>query len=76
MELKTKFDIGDMIKFNRVIMYVATKKVSDPEIHVGIIEKILVSKTGISYLMHSSFQGWVSEEDIICKLQEVEEDND
>ncbi|KKM25239.1 hypothetical protein LCGC14_1597040 [marine sediment metagenome] len=71
MEIQTKFEIGDMIKFNRVITYVAKKKISDPEIHVGIIEKILVSKTGISYLMHSSFQGWVSEEDIICTLQEV-----
>lgn len=72
MKLQTKFDIGDMIKFNRVITYVATKKISDPEIHVGVIEKILVSNTGISYLMLSSFQGWVPEKDIICKLQEVE----
>ena len=69
MEIQTKFDIGDMIKFNRVATYV--NKVADPELHLGIIEKILVSKTGISYLMQSSFQGWVPEEDIICKLQEV-----
>ncbi len=69
MEIQTKFDIGDMIKFNRVISF--TKKPALHETHIGIIEKILVSKTGISYLMQSSFQGWVSEEEITCKLQEV-----
>jgi len=71
MEIQTKFDIGDIIKFNRVATYVKKVKLADPELHVGIIEKILVSKTGVSYLMLSSFQGWVPEKDIICKLQEV-----
>lgn len=69
MEFKTKFDIDDMIKFNRVISF--TKKEDIHEVHIGVVEKILVSKTGISYLMQSSFQSWVPEDDIVCKLQEI-----
>jgi len=70
MQVETKYNIDDIIKFNRVITYSGGTKKSENEIHVGIIEKILISKAGISYLMQSSYQGWVDEGNIICTLLE------
>ena len=72
MQVDTKYNMDDMIKFNKVISYSGGNKKTEREEHVGIIEKILISKTGISYLMRSSHQGWVVEDEIICQLVEVE----
>lgn len=68
MKIETKYDIGEIVKFNRVITYGGKKK-SETEEHVGIIEKILVSGEGkISYLMKSSYQNWIKEDDILAVL--------
>ena len=73
MQIETKFNISDIIKFNRIITYSGGNKKSENEVHVGIIEKILISNTGISYLMQSSYQGWVLEGDVVCVLEEKQE---
>lgn len=68
MQVETKYDIGDIIKFNKVTTY-SGKKETERELHVGIVEKILISSSGISYLMQSSYQNWVPEDEIISVLE-------
>ena len=67
MQVNTKFDIGDIVKFNKVTTY--RNKESERELHAGIITKILISKSEISFLMHSSYQNWVVEDEIISILE-------
>lgn len=67
MNITTKYDIGQMIRFNKVIPATTSKGKDTIEEHVGIVEKILVSP-GVSYLMKSSYQNWVKEENIISVL--------
>lgn len=69
MNIKTKFDIGDIIKFDHVTTYSGKKK-EEREVRVGIIEKIIYSGNGISYLMEQTQQGWVEEKDIAAVLIE------
>lgn len=71
MIIDTKFDIGDIVKFDHITTYSGKKK-EEREVRVGIIEKIIYSLTGISYLMEQTQQGWVNEKDITCTLTEVE----
>ena len=70
MNITTKFDIGQIIKFKKVTEYVGKDKAPTEETHVGIIEKVLISSNGISYLMKSSYQSWVDEANIVCVLTE------
>jgi len=67
MKVETKYNIGDIIKFYKVTT--RPNKEPEREVHVGIIEKILLSKSGISYLMQSSYQNWVPEDEIIKVLE-------
>ena len=69
MQVDTKYNIDDMIKFNKVTTYPGKKK-PEREEHIGIVEKILISKSGISYLMKSSYQNWVAEAEVISILKE------
>lgn len=69
MKVETKYDIGDIVKFNKVITYPGKRNNTEREIHVGIIKKVLLSKSGISYLMQSSYQDWVVEAEIIALLE-------
>lgn len=63
MNIKTKYNIGDCVEFIREQSTVGGSKIEHlPE--VGFIEKILVDGKKISYLLRSSFQNWVSEEEI------------
>lgn len=67
MEIKTKYNIGEMVEFVRQQQTVGGKPIEhQPEI--GIIEKILVSNDGISYLLKSSYQNWISENEITNSL--------
>ncbi len=67
MEIKTKHDIGEMVEFVRQQETVGGKPIlHQPEI--GIIEKILISDNGISYLLKSSYQNWIKEEEITNSL--------
>lgn len=76
MNIQTKFDIDDEIRYQRIIEYGNKKR--KREIHVGIVESIHyhsttsthVSKGKISYgLYHHG--GTVNEEDVVCKLTEA-----
>ena len=71
MNIKTKFNIGDIVKYDHVTTY-SGKKNEERSARVGIIEKILYSKKGISYLMETTQQGWVEEKDITHTLIEAE----
>ena len=69
MKINTKYNIGDMIRFNKVIPATTSKGKDIVEEHVGIIEKVLIGDKGsISYLMKSSYQNWVPEENITADL--------
>ena len=67
MKLTTKYDIDDIVLFKRKQETVGGKPIENPE-EVGIIEKILFNGKTVNYLMRSSYQNWVSEEDIVTKL--------
>jgi hypothetical protein len=67
MNITTKFNFGDRVEFERKQETVGGSKLPT-EIHVGIVEKILVTEKGISYLMKSSYQTWVDENDILGRL--------
>ena len=71
MQIETKYDIGQVVQFQRPIKQVngKTRKV---EAHVGFIEKIHVSKHGIRYSIpsggHLGFAGLVPEADVLCVM--------
>ena len=70
MKLETKYDIGDIVGFIREQETVGGKKIPHT-LEVGIVEKILFNGKTINYLMKSSYQNWVSEEEIKHKLEKV-----
>lgn len=67
MKIETKYNFGDRIEFEQ-----KQKTVGGDDLpivtHIGIVEKILVTERGISYLMKSSYQTWVDEGDIVGRL--------
>ena len=69
MKIETKYDIDEIIKFRKVHKAHGNGK-DKVEEHVGFIEKVLISDRGISYLMKSSYQNWVAEEDVLAVLVE------
>ena len=71
MRIETKFDIGQAVKFRRVITRGTKRKSEESEIHVGIITKIVVEAGKFHYLTQSSFSGTVPEEWILCALEET-----
>lgn len=68
MNITSKYDIGDIVKFQHNVTYQGGQKKEKPEIRVGIIDKILVTTDAIKYLMQSSNQDWVDENDVISVL--------
>ncbi len=61
MKIETKYDIDQMVQFKK---FVQMGKNVIEEVHIGIIEKFIYNGKGISYLMKSSYQNWVPEDDI------------
>ena len=67
MRIDTKYNIGDMIEFQRTIKYVGDKVKLEPK-EVGIIESILIEEYEYSYLVKSSYQSYINDADILNKL--------
>jgi hypothetical protein len=99
MQIITKYDIGEFVKFKRIIVFQG-KKPNEEEIHVGIVHKVLIQDEKkevkkkqedpekdpkekgkkkpekpqwvvvrtVSYLMKSSINNWIPEDQILCVL--------
>jgi hypothetical protein len=71
MIIESKYDIGQVVQFQRPIKQV-NGKTRTIEVHVGFIEKIHINKHGIRYSIPSGgnrgFPGLVPESDVLCVM--------
>lgn len=68
MQINTRYDIGDIVEFQRTVKQVNGKE-REPERHVGIVTSISIHRGGrVGYTLSSSYTGSVAEENIIARL--------